>query len=268
MTNIDSSNAWVFISHSNKDFEKIVQVRNKLERLHYKPLLFFLKCLDDDSEIFDLIKREIKARDRFILCESENSKNSEWVAKEVAYIKSLNRPYEVINLDADENTIDRSIKQFDIRSTMYIWSTDDTFANLVSSKLIDKSYKVCILPKTYLRDYYWLKTGSADLLSSDFHDVKGNGYVLLLITRELNEQEIHHIDFDASYFKLATNYCRPYILSKEAAKHRDLYEDLVNLDGIRPKIIFSGDSNSRDNEQCAEDIINDIIALDKYQHSV
>ena len=64
MTSIDSSNAWVFISHSNKDFEKIIQVRNKLERLQYKPLLFFLKCLDDDSEIFDLIKREIKARDR------------------------------------------------------------------------------------------------------------------------------------------------------------------------------------------------------------
>ncbi len=70
MNGMDLSNAWVFVSHSNKDFDKIVKERNKLEALQYKPLLFFLKCLEDDKEIFELIKREIKARDRFILCDS------------------------------------------------------------------------------------------------------------------------------------------------------------------------------------------------------
>ena len=69
MSNIDSSNAWVFVPHSNKDFDKMVKVRNKLEAFQYKPLVFFLKCLEDDKEIFELIKREIKARDRFILCD-------------------------------------------------------------------------------------------------------------------------------------------------------------------------------------------------------
>lgn len=48
---IDTSNAWVFVSHSNRDFEKIIQVRNMLESLQYRPLLFFLKCLEDDKEI-------------------------------------------------------------------------------------------------------------------------------------------------------------------------------------------------------------------------
>lgn len=65
-------NAWVFLSHSNKDFNKVKILRNKLEERYYKPLLFFLKCLDDDDEIFELIKREISARDRFILCNSKN----------------------------------------------------------------------------------------------------------------------------------------------------------------------------------------------------
>ena len=49
MRNIDTSNAWVFVSHSNKDFEKIRYVRNKLEMYGFKPLLFFMKCLEDDK---------------------------------------------------------------------------------------------------------------------------------------------------------------------------------------------------------------------------
>lgn len=117
----DTSNAWVFISHSNKDFEKIIPVRNKLEAMQYKPLLFFLKCLEDDNEIFELIKREIKSRDRFILCDSKNSRNSEWVQKEVDFIKSLRRPYEIVDLEDTEERINESIRRFDQRSTMYIY---------------------------------------------------------------------------------------------------------------------------------------------------
>ena len=83
---LDDTNAWVFVSHSNKDFTKIIQVRNRLESLNYKPLLFFLKCLENDTEIFERIKREIKARDRFILCDSSNSRSSKWVQKEIEYM--------------------------------------------------------------------------------------------------------------------------------------------------------------------------------------
>ena len=46
---------------------------------------------------------EIDQRDRFILCRSDNSRKSEWVKFEEEYVKSQNRPYEVIDLDADEN---------------------------------------------------------------------------------------------------------------------------------------------------------------------
>ena len=74
---------WVFLSHSNKDYEKVRQVRNILEQQGYRPLMFFLNCLNDDNEIDELIKREIDSREKFILCDSKNAQNSKWVQEEV-----------------------------------------------------------------------------------------------------------------------------------------------------------------------------------------
>ena len=264
MSKIDVSNAWVFISHSNKDFEKIVKVRNKLEALQYKPLLFFLKCLEDDKEIFELIKREIKARDRVILCDSKNSRESEWVQKEKEFIVSLNRPYEIINLDGTEEEIDASINLFNQRSTMYIWSTDSSVESIVAEKLVKNAFKVEMLSDRYLRDYYLYKTGSPDLVSPDFHDVVGNGYVMLIISRELTEKEKFYIDQVASRFRQYTNNCCLYITSKESMSNYELYDDLRNADGIQPRIVCKDSLSKRNELECADKIIADIIALDNY----
>ena len=81
-------NIWVFLSHSSKDYDKVCLVRNELEKYNFRPLMFFLKCLDDDKynkEVENLIFREIDSRSRFILCNSSNAQNSEWVKKEVEY---------------------------------------------------------------------------------------------------------------------------------------------------------------------------------------
>ena len=89
---------WVFLSHSNKDYEKVRQVRNLLEEQEFRPLMFFLKCLNDDDEIDDLIKREIKERTRFILCDSQNAQNSKWVQREVEFIQDgLHRVYQTMD---------------------------------------------------------------------------------------------------------------------------------------------------------------------------
>ncbi len=80
----------VFLSHSSKDITKVRQIRDILEALDYEPLLFHLKCLDDDNENLEtFIKKEIEARNIFIYCKSENSDNSPWVQKELEYIKSF-----------------------------------------------------------------------------------------------------------------------------------------------------------------------------------
>ncbi len=72
---------WVFLSHSNEDFSEVRKLRNIMEEHGLRPLMFFLKCLDSDPEIFDLIKREIDVRPRFFLCSSKNAALSKWVQR-------------------------------------------------------------------------------------------------------------------------------------------------------------------------------------------
>ena len=103
--NNNNNEIWVFLSHSNKDYEKVIKVRDLLEKNSFRPLMFFLKCLNDDDEIDELIKREIDSRGRFILCDSENSRNSYWVKREVEYIKSKQRVYQTIDIDASLDDI-------------------------------------------------------------------------------------------------------------------------------------------------------------------
>jgi hypothetical protein len=46
--------AWIFLSHSNHDWRAVREIRNVLEARGHRPLMFFLKCLDDHSELHDL----------------------------------------------------------------------------------------------------------------------------------------------------------------------------------------------------------------------
>lgn len=111
---------WVFLSHSQKDYEKVCKVRNLLEQKSFRPLMFFLRCLEDAKEIDDLIKREIDSRGRFILCDSKNARASEWVRKEVEYIQSKLRMYYTINIDASEDVIAEKISKFIRFSTVFV----------------------------------------------------------------------------------------------------------------------------------------------------
>lgn len=78
----------IFLSHSSKDIDKVRKIRDILESLEYEPLLFHMKCLDDDNETLeDFIKREIDARNIFVYYKSKNSESSIWVQKELSYIK-------------------------------------------------------------------------------------------------------------------------------------------------------------------------------------
>ena len=94
---------YVFISHSHLDIEKVRIIRNTLEDQGFEPLCFYLKCLEDEREIDNLIKREIDCRDIFIYVESENSKKSPWVASEREYIKDKNNKT-IYKIVLDENT--------------------------------------------------------------------------------------------------------------------------------------------------------------------
>jgi hypothetical protein len=93
--------AWIFLSHSHRDFDRVRNLRNELEQQGHRPLMFFLKCLNDHSEVDGLIEREIKAREWFLLCESTNSRASPWVTREVEIIKAVEgRVYETVDLES------------------------------------------------------------------------------------------------------------------------------------------------------------------------
>jgi len=94
------SGAWIFVSHSHGDLEAVRRVRDELERLHANPLLFFLMCLTKDEEVDSLIKREISARNFFLLCDSPFARAAPWVKKEREFVLSL-KDRKIHELDLD-----------------------------------------------------------------------------------------------------------------------------------------------------------------------
>ena len=143
---IINDDVWVFLSHSHKDYDKVIQVRNLLEKRNIRPIMFFLKCLEDDTEVDALIKREIDSRHRFILCDSKNAKESNWVQEEVKYIKEeKNRSYETIDLDnMSIEEIDNKLQEFEKRlSICYIYTSDRTMDyNILVGEAINYGFRI------------------------------------------------------------------------------------------------------------------------------
>jgi hypothetical protein len=94
------SDAWIFVSHSHTDLTAVRQVRDEFERLHSNPLLFFLMCLKDDEEVSSPIKREITARNFFLLCGSPAARSSHYVQLEREFVLSL-KGRKIHELDLD-----------------------------------------------------------------------------------------------------------------------------------------------------------------------
>jgi TIR domain-containing protein len=141
----NAEGAWIFLSHSTRDWESVRRVRNLLEDKGHRPLVFFLKCLTDHSELDGLIRREIEARSWFLLCDSDNARNSSWVQAEAAYIKELPGKYhEQIDLnDAIEAQIER-IDRLCKRVTVFLshHRADEPFARRIREALVERDYSV------------------------------------------------------------------------------------------------------------------------------
>ena len=179
---IDNNNEiWVFLSHSNKDYEKVRQVRNMLEGQKFRPLMFFLCCLDDDREIDNLIKREIDHRTRFIYCESKNSKESRWVQEEVKYIKSKDRIFETINLDSPISEIKKQLDIFRKKANVFIsYQRDDTeLAKMIYNRI--KKYEFNVWT-----DLENLQNGIfSEQIENAILNAVNNGYVITLLNSKI-----------------------------------------------------------------------------------
>ena len=135
---------YIFLSHSHEDIVKVREIRNRLEMDGFEPLCFYLKCLDDDSEIEDLIKREIDAREWFVFVNSENSRKSRWVTLEREYIAKTNSKKVItVDLNDDQSVTDAIHKiAHNLRVFMSYSHRDEALAKRIKRSLKDKDYLV------------------------------------------------------------------------------------------------------------------------------
>ncbi|MBQ6933940.1 MAG: toll/interleukin-1 receptor domain-containing protein [Clostridia bacterium] len=171
---------YLFLSHSHADIEKVREIRNNLEKTGFEPLCFYLKCLNDDSEIEELIKREIDSREWFVFLDSENARNSKWVTMEREYIERTNCK-KIISVDLDDpDAVQKAILSVTNNLKVYISYThsDYDLAHKIATKLEEKDYLVAIFPDCMSSGDWWME--SRDTLKEASHD----GCVLSLITPE------------------------------------------------------------------------------------
>jgi len=173
--------AWIFLSHSNKDFEKVREIRNELEKRGHKPIMFYLKCLENDNAILpELLRREIAAREWFILCDSPNAQASRYVRDEVELIKSMEgKTIEVVDLSKELQTELHKLIRISKRATVFLSYTgkqDYRKAQIIRSALLKHDFRVWL-------DIESLKPGDWQTqINSAMEDAIRQGFVLILLS--------------------------------------------------------------------------------------
>lgn len=123
---MENEDIYVFLSHSNKDFDRVRTLRNLLEENGFRPIMFYLKCMEDESrlpELNKLIYDEIDHRNRFIYCKSENSKKSHWCSLEIEHLKSTNRTFDIVNIEkASDEELEQYVNRYNAQSMVVISS--------------------------------------------------------------------------------------------------------------------------------------------------
>lgn len=174
---------YIFLSHSHDDIEKVRQIRNLLEIDGFEPLCFYLKCLDDDSEIEDLIKREIDAREWFVFINSTNSRKSKWVTLEREYIAQTDSK-KILTIDIDdENSVVNAINKikYNLRIFISCCSRDSELARRIKESLEKKDYLVFFAPDSLSPGINYATTISNAIIEASKY-----GCVLALITENSN----------------------------------------------------------------------------------
>lgn len=135
---------YIFLSHSHKDIDKVRKIRNMLEEDGFEPLCFYLKCLNDDCELEDLIKREIDAREWFIFINSINSQESKWVQLEREHITKTNSK-KILTIDLDDKKSIHKIREklkHNLRIFMAYSAKDTNLARKIKTRFEAKDYQV------------------------------------------------------------------------------------------------------------------------------
>lgn len=184
--NNNSIVSWVFLSHSNEDYERVTFVRNTLEKYHKRPIMFFLKCMTNKKELDPLLKREIDAREEFILCDSENARKSDFVREEVEYIKSQERKYQTIDLNASDDEIEEALREYVDRDKVFISCShnDNELAMHIGDLIKNAGYTLMSLNAGMsLGDTFCSGEIYGDCMRNILKKTVDRGYFLLLLSK-------------------------------------------------------------------------------------
>lgn len=141
---------WIFLSHASRDIDLVRRVRNEFEKYGQNPLAFHLRCLDEEyprkeEELWDLIYREIDAREWFVYCKSPRSENSDNVLRERQYIeRSGKNKIWMLDMTESWDAIATKIHKICADLEVFISYThqDRQAAEVLQRVLIDKDYSV------------------------------------------------------------------------------------------------------------------------------
>ena len=266
--------SWVFLSHSTKDFERVRLVRNVLEDYKFRPILFYLKCLENETEVNDLLRREIDARKRFLLCDSPNAQASKFVQSEVNYIKAQQRMYEIVDvssIDFDSKTLYEDvlqlIKPFIRRTNVFI-----------SRSIVDNEVENVLTPlfsmlgmnDFIVTDLRWGHTTEDSMSDSDWeklmkHNIQetlNNGYLIWLIGNNYSEYSIKEIEYA---FQISPSQVLTFIVSEQK---RDILPEISQKAGLlMSHIMHIGSpilnlSQITSHVEKAKVIVDELISLD------
>ena len=256
---MEDNKIFVFLSHSHHDYEKVRMVRDLLEKEGFRPLMFFLKCLEKDGyeELTrTLIKEEIDSRQRFILCKSKNTEGSSWVQFEVDHIKSKNRPYEVVDLDSPQIKIEEAVSRFKKRSTVFL-SFSRRQVSLVEE--VDRQLKLHDF-NTFSAFDFLGAGGFSSLLVDELGDnikyAAENGYVLSFVN-EISPYQMEEMEY-------AMKCSIKHIIPIATTPH---FFDNMNP---RTKEIYAGlnwlDVSDKQETEAAEYIVQRLLEIDMKQY--
>lgn len=246
---------WVFLSHSHEDYEKVRKVRDMLEDQHMRPLMFFLKCLNDHDEIDSLIKREIDCRTRFILCDTEKSRKSAWVQHEVEHIKSKDRNFDVLDLTADDEEVLKQIEEIKKKATIFISYNRDEY--LLAEKVYDR---LCKYDFDIRFDRYYMRWGCdfAEENTMSINQACRKGTVIALLRdRVLTEGSFVRAELgkalEYDHFQSSSSIM-PFFLDKDLG-------DKLSRDGILHKLskYRSVDLTKYDQDMRADIVVNEVL---------
>ena len=172
--------AWIFLSHSHKDFEKVRQIRNEMERRGHNPLMFFLKCLESkDARLPELLKAEITARNWFILCDSPNAAASKWVQEEMGLIRGMEgKVFKKVDLSKGVQAELHKLVELSKRATVFIShaQSDNAVARCIQEALVSHDYRVWDQRDLRPGEVWDAQIGAA------IDEAAKHGFVLLLLS--------------------------------------------------------------------------------------